>query len=163
MENISPQTLNIIILVLAVIGAGFLLYKVAGAALRTVGVVIILGLVIYFWQGGTVDGLKGKGTEMLFKNTPIAQLEETFCAGEKATNAKCICMVQPVLEDLNARLSVDQIASVDQDADARLLEIRASMKNRQKEIRSCLIQKKGSKYLDMVDRAVDEIREQPAK
>lgn len=160
METSFSEPTNLLLLGVAVLVGGYLLFKIASKVLKTVLLLAIVGLVIYFWQGGTVDSLKDTSVRTLFnKRTTISGMMDQFCADEKAEKVKCLCIVQPVHADLTGRLSASQIAAIDQNSDQVQEEIRVSLGNQQKEIRNCLVKNKGSQYMEALKNFVGEVKE----
>ena len=148
MDFNSIPPVNLIILALAVIGALYLIFKVGSKVIKALGLILILALAIFFWQGGTVDELKLKGIGAMFGDTPVAEMEAKYCQNEKEEGNMCQCVVMPVLQDLDARYSRSELADLDKDNDARKEAIKESMKNKQKEILGC-----------MKDRGIDNVNE----
>jgi hypothetical protein len=136
---------------LALIAIGWLLVKVASKIIRFVGVVIVIGLVWFFWQGGTVEELKYKGVQALFRNTSVLEIEDRFCQTEKADTWKCQCLARPVSQDLQARFSEQELKEIDVNDELRLEEIRNSMRIRNDEIQACLKEKGVSGGKGIVD------------
>lgn len=137
---------NLLILILSTASVVYILFKVGQKIVKGILVLIIAGLAFYFWQGGTVDELKGKGIQSLIDQSSLVNLRQNNCAGDKADNTKCLCIIGPVEEDLRSRLSSSEMRTLDLDAQLRKKEIRSSMSNKQKEIRQCIINKKGPEY-----------------
>ena len=152
LEGTNPM--NLLILALAIIGGGYLLFKVAGKIIKTVGIIILLGLVYYFWQGGTSADLKMSGTKTLFTNAKLSTLESRYCKEGKEEKTKCLCITTPVAEDLQSRLSAKEMQEIDLDQKKVYTELHKSMRNKRKQINNCLIKNKGAKgvgkLVDMV-------------
>lgn len=138
MDAISFPPTNIIILILAGIGALYLILKVGSKIIKTVGLVLILAVGVFLWQGGTVDELKLKGIGTVFGNTPISQFESKYCGGEKEDRSMCDCVAQPIYQDLKSRYSSGELSTLDLDKNKRKEAIKESLKNKQGEILSCL-------------------------
>lgn len=149
LESLSENPINIAITVGAIILVIFILFRVAKTLLKVVLVVVVLGLAYYFWQGGTVSGLKDAGIDLVFKDANLSDMREKLCEGEKADKAKCSCIVEEVHRDVEVRLSEDEIAQANQDKAKIREEIRKSMKGRKKEILDCLKQNQGEKYMKL--------------
>lgn len=149
MDQLSTLPItNIAILVLAGIGALYLIFKVGSKIIKTVGLILILALGIFFWQGGTMDELKLKGIGTLFGDTPISQFEDKYCAAEKEDRSMCDCVARPIYQDLKSRYSSGELSALDLDKKGRKEAIKESMKNKQAEILSCL-----------KDRGIDNVKE----
>ena len=149
MEIQSLPLTNIIILVLAAIGAIYLIFKVGSKIIKTVGLILILALGVFLWQGGTVDDLKLKGIGTLFGDTPISQFESKYCGGDSQDDrTMCDCVAQPIYQDLKSRYSSGELSALDLDKSKRKEAIKESMKNKQGEIFSCL-----------KDRGIDSVKE----
>ena len=159
MENLTENPLNLLIL----IGAGLLiitiLWKVARSILKIGLTIIVLGLAWYFWQGGSIEGLKDEGVRQLFKKATIADMKEVYCEGEKAEKAKCLCIVTPVYEDLHQQYSASELREIDQNEDTRMEAIRESLKRNGKDVRQCLAENKGSQYLNLLKHLWGEVKE----
>ena len=151
---------NLLMLGLAVVVGGYLLFKIASKILKTVLFFVIVGLVIYFWQGGTVSDLKDTGVRTVFnKKTTLSGMVAQLCEDEKAEKVKCICIVQPVHEDLTRRLSAGQMAAIDRDSDRVQEEIRISLGNQRKAISNCLVKNKGSQYMEALKEVIGKGKE----
>lgn len=143
----SPENMNHLIVILGVIAGIYVVMKLAGKVLKVVGIALVIGLAFYFWQGGSVDGLKEGAVKQVFKDTPISELMQKFCQEDKQDKARCMCIVTPVHNDLHTRLSAAELQEVDADPARRSEEIRTSLKNKKKDIRKCLINNKGKEYI----------------
>ena len=150
LESFNGNPINMAIAIGAVILVVYILMKVARTVLKFVLTIAIIALAWYFWQGGTVDGLKLKGVEQVFKDTSLSNMEEDLCQGEKADKLKCQCIVMPVKEDLESRFSQEEMQRMDTDEEIVKEEIARSIKNQQKEIRSCLVKEGGGKYMNLL-------------
>lgn len=149
MDDLTALPLtNILILILAGIGALYLIFKVGSKVIKTVGLILILAAGIFLWRGGTVDELKLKGIGTLFGNTEISQFEAKYCEGAKEDRSMCDCVAQPIYQDLKSRYSSGELSALDLDKNRRKEAIKESMKNKQGEILSCL-----------KDRGIDNIKE----
>ncbi len=148
MESLPLPPTNILILILAAIGALYLIFKVGSKIIKTVGMVLILALAVFFWQGGTVDELKLKGVGTLFGDTHISDFEAKYCQGIKEDASMCDCVAQPVYQDLKARYSSGELSEIDLDKNRRKEAIKESLKNKQGEILRCL-----------KDRGIDSVKE----
>ena len=159
MENLMDNPINLLILV----GAGILiisiLMKVAKSIFKIALTVVVLGLAWYFWQGGSLADLKDEGVRQLFKKAAISDMKDIYCDGEKAEKTKCICIITPVYDDLHARYSISEIREIEKDEDQVMAEIRLSLQRRNKEIRSCLTERKGSQYLNILKHVWGEVKE----
>lgn len=151
---------NLLIVGAVILIGGYILLKVASKIIKTVLTLALVGLAIYFWQGGTVDGLKSAGVKTLFnKKTTISGLLDQHCSAQKAEKVKCLCIAEPVYADLTSRLSGSDISAIDQDSDRVQEEIRTSLKNKQKEIRNCLVKNKGSQYMEALKDVAGKVKE----
>ncbi len=165
-ESFSEPS-NLLLLGLAVLIGAYILFKVAGKIIKTVLFFALVGLVIYFWRGGTADELKGVGIRAVFpQKTTISGMMAQLCADEKAEKTKCTCIVQPVYADLSQRLTAKQIAEIDANPEQVQEEIRTSLENRKKEIQACLVKNKGSQYMEalkeVIGKANEVLQESPA-
>ncbi len=149
--------INGLITVLAIVGAAYLIFKVASKLLKAVGLILIVALGWFFWQGGTVDDLKAKGTNVIFGKTPLMELNSRYCEGDKAEKTKCECFVTPVNDDLRERLSLAEIKAADADPAKRLEELRKSMRNQNKAIKDCLIKNKGAKGVNQMKEWINDL------
>jgi len=158
MENMNP--INGLIVVTVLVAGGYMLFKVASRVLKVVGIALTCGLAWYFWQGGTVSGLKDESIKTVFKQAPLTALEDNLCLGQKADRIKCECIVQPVAQDLTARLTRKELSAVSASPEERVTELRKSMRNRRREIRQCLVNNKGGEFLqkfgDVLEAAASE-------
>lgn len=140
-----------------------LIFKVIKSVLRAVGLVILVAIALYFWQGGTMQGLteKSKGIKETAVNTtltaylkvnkvPISELKNTFCADNAEDLAKCSCVVEPIYQDLIGRLSQDELAQLEQNKELKLREIRNSINNQMASIRNCSTSKGGDQFKSTV-------------
>jgi len=149
-SQLTDSPLNMLILASAFIIILYIFFKVAGSLIKLVLTVAVLGLVYYFWQGGTVSDIKDTGIEAVFKDANLTDMVEANCTGNKADRTRCTCIIEPVYDEIHARLSEKEIASVNKDPDQIQEEIRKSMQKQKKEIRACIIQHKGDKLLDKI-------------
>jgi len=150
---------NLIILILSAGAIIYILFKVAQKVLKAVLVLAIAALAFYLWQGGSINELQGKGMEALFDQSSLSQLEENNCEGEDADKTKCLCIIGPIKEDLSSRLSISDMTSIDLDKELVKKEIRTSLKNKQKEIRKCIVNKKGPEYWDGIKGAWEKLKD----
>lgn len=153
------ENTNLIILFLSGAAIVFILFKVAQKVVKTVLTLAILALAFYFWQGGTVEGLKGKGIQTLIRQSSLTNLEANNCEGEKADKTRCLCIIQPLKEDLEARLSYSEMQEIDKDKERVKVEIAKSLGNKQKEIRNCIISKKGPEYWNGIKGFWEKLKE----
>jgi len=137
---------NLLILILSAASVIYILFKVGQKIVKGILVLIIAGLAFYFWQGGTVDELKGKGIQSLIDQSSLVNLRKNNCEGDKVDNTKCICIIGPLEDDLTSLLSSTEMRTLDYDPQLIKKEIRLSLSNTQKEIRQCIIKKKGPEY-----------------
>lgn len=158
MENFNP--INGLIVMTAMVAAGIIVFRVAGRFLKIFGIALVVGLAYYFWQGGTVSGLKDESIFAIFHKAPLDALEDELCKAAKADRVKCDCIVEPVAEDLNNRLSAEDLRKADEDT--RVRELRTSMRNRRREIRQCLINNKGGDLLEKFANVVEDASSGPA-
>jgi hypothetical protein len=161
MESTAINPINGLIVVTALVAAGIILFRIASKVFKVVGIALVIGLSYYFWQGGTVSELKDESISGLFHNVPLQSLEDELCVGAKADRVKCDCIVEPVTQDLRERLSASQLAKASADPGQRVAELRASMRNRRKEIRQCLINNKGGDLLKKFAHVVEEASSGP--
>lgn len=150
---------NLIILILSAGAIIYILFKVAQKVLKAILVLAIAALAFYLWQGGSINELKGKGMEALIDQSSISRLEENNCEGDNSDKTKCLCIVGPIKEDLSSRLSISDMASIDLDKELVRKEIRISLKNKQKDIRKCIISKKGPEYWDGIKGAWEKLKD----
>jgi len=148
---------------LIAIGVGVILaiiiFKVVKSIIKAVGIVLLVVIALYFWQGGTVEGLKDKAqntkedginlwVNSYFKTKKVAipDLVETFCVADKVDKAKCACVITPVYEDLTSRLSSSELAALEQNHSLKIREIRNSITNRNEFIKKCGVERKGQDF-----------------
>ena len=104
MESLeSIPNLNLIILIAAGVAVGIILFKVAQRVLKTVLVIAVVALAIFFYKGGTVDQLGQEGIDLFFKESRVDNMIAVNCPESKADKAKCNCVVVPTNEDLQRR------------------------------------------------------------
>lgn len=146
---------NSLLPIAAIIIIGIIIFKVAKSLLKGIGFIVVAGLLLYFFQGGTVDGLKKQAdkvkagsVKLYFKNTTIADMKNKFCTPEKAEKFKCRCVITSVHNDLTSRFSASDLAKLDQDDQLRLKEIRQSLRNTRNEIMNCGAQKEGKAFVE---------------
>lgn len=157
METLSSlNPANALIMILALIGGGWLLFKVASKLIRTVGVILIALLVWYFWQGGTVKGLQDKSIEALFGDTPIGGLHEKYCKTGKEDRVRCACVVKPVYDDLLQQHGAEKVLALDRDPDARREALQASTRRVSAQIRNCIVNQKGAQGAEELRKLLDE-------
>ncbi len=145
---------NTLILVIVGIIAFYILVKVASRALKVIAIVLIAGLVWYFYQGNTIDDLKGDALGFLVGNAKIEDYPTKFCAEDKKENFRCACIANPVYLDLKSRLSDAQIADLENNKEAKMAEIKQSILNRQEEIKAC----GGEKNKALTDNIMDFVK-----
>jgi len=150
LSSLTDNPLNIAIVIAVGIALLYILFRVAQSFLKLILSVVVIGLAIYFWQGGTVAGLKDKGTQALFKDADLVNMKTVLCEGEKADRAKCTCVVDPVYADIHSRLSRSEIAAINADRERVEEEIQRSLKNQRQEIRRCLVNNQGGKLMDQL-------------
>ena len=149
-SSLTENPTNSIIAVVVVIALVYIFFRVAKSAIKLILSVAVLGLAFYFWQGGTVAGLKDKGTQAIFKDADLSNMMQVHCQDEKADKAKCTCVIGPVFQDVHARLSSSEIAQANQDPERIEAELQTSMRNKRKDIRKCLVNNSGGKVLDQL-------------
>ena len=149
-SSLTENPTNSIIAIAVVIALVYIFFRVAKSAIKLLLTVVVLGLAFYFWQGGTVDDLKGKGTQAIFKDADLSNMLQVHCQDEKADKAKCKCVIDPVFKDIHSRLTSSEIAQANQDPQQIEAELRNSMRNKRKEIRKCLVNNSGGKVLDQL-------------
>lgn len=154
---------NLLILILSAASVIYILFKVGQKIVKGILVLIIAGLAFYFWQGGTVDELKGKGIQSLIDQSSLVALNKNNCEGKELDNTKCMCIIAPLEEDLEARLSRSEMQTRDLDPELIKKEIRISLQNRQKEIRQCIINKKGPEYWNGIKGIWERLKEATEK
>ena len=154
---------NTLIIGIAAVVILYILLKIASKVIRLIGVIAVVALGYFFWNGGTVDDLKEEVVQALFKEQDINQLLSTYCEGSKADGFKCECIVKPVYEDLTSRLSAEEIAALANDEQARIAQIRQSMRNQGSTIRSCIVKEKGGEYWDKVKGVIEVAGDQLKK
>ena len=159
-STITENPQNSLIAVLVALALIFILFRVAKSIFKIVLSVVVLGLAFYFWQGGTVDGLKDKGTQAIFKDADLSNMMQVHCQEEKADKIKCECVIGPVFQDIHSRLSSSEIAQANQDPQRIEEEIQRSMKNEKKEIRRCLVNNSGGKVLDQLKGVLGSLNEE---
>ncbi|MFT6961626.1 MAG: hypothetical protein ACJAWV_001341 [Flammeovirgaceae bacterium] len=128
---------NTLILFIVGIVALYILIRVASRVMKVIAIVLIAGLFWYFYQGNSIDDLKGDALGFLIGNAKIEDYPTKFCAESKKDNFRCACIAQPVYLDLKSRLSDAQIADLENDKEAKMVEIKQSILNRQEEIKAC--------------------------
>ena len=150
---------------LIAIGIGVVLaiiiFKVVKSIIKAVGFIILVAVALYFWQGGTVEGLaeKGKNTKedvidyslgqyFDVKNTAISDLVNTYCADGRENETKCKCVVTPVYNDLTSRLSASELKQLESNKELKIREIRNSITNQAQTIKSCGSQAEGKKFMN---------------
>ncbi|MEO0899527.1 MAG: hypothetical protein AAFY71_24165 [Bacteroidota bacterium] len=143
----DPNNLNLIILVAAGVAIGLIFFRVAQNILKTVLIIGVVGLAVYFWQGGSVDELGQESIGLFFKESSYGAMLEVNCPEKKADKSRCDCVVNPVFEDLGKKYSDAQLDELDDNWEDFRREIGVSMKENKKEIRKCL-QEHGGKYID---------------
>ena len=156
MELTNTNTLILIIAGLAVV---FILFKIAQKIIKFVLLAVIIGLAIFFWQGGTVSDLKGAGVNSLFGDSNMQTMMDDHCAGEKAERVKCSCIIEPVYQDLSNRLSASEIAEANRNPDRMEAELHKSVSALQKEISLCLTKEKGTDYLKKLNGLWDKLKD----
>lgn len=147
-DSVAQHPLNALIALAAISLILFILVRIARTVVKLVLTLIVLGLAWYFWQGGTVQGLTDKAVDQIFKETTLTTMESDLCQGPMADKGNCRCIVYPVSQDISSRLSAREMAEFDQDPERVREEIKKSIKNKQKEIRKCLIDEPGQRYLE---------------
>lgn len=159
--DIDFSSLNwpqLIIFLLAIIGGIWVIVKIGGKVIRTVIVVLLIALAVYFFGfGGTWDGLKETGTRTIFAGATLSGLEARYCGLGKEEKTKCECIARPVAADLKSRLTEAEMREIDQDKDRKFQELHTSMRNVRKEINKCLISNKGKKGVEDLIEEVDKI------
>ena len=150
LSSLTDNPQNTLIAVLVAVAIIFILFRVAKSVFKIVGTLLVLALAFYFWQGGTVAGLKDKGTQAIFKDANLSNMMQMHCQGDKADKAKCTCVIGPVFQDIHSRLSSTEISMANQDSERIESEIQTSMKNKKKEIRKCLVNNSGGQVLDQL-------------
>ena len=150
---------NTLILILAGLAVVFILFKIAQKIIKFVLIAAIVGLVIYFWQGGSVASLKGAGVRSLFGDSNIQTMMDDHCSGEKAERVKCSCIVEPVYQDLTQRLTPTEITEANTNAQRMEKELEKSISSLQKEISLCLTKEKGTDYLNKLNGFWNKVKE----
>lgn len=159
MESLQQiPNFNMIIMIAAGVVIGLILFKVAQRILKTVLILAVVGLAYFFWQGGTVDELGQESIDLFFKESSVARMVSVNCPDEKAEKAKCDCVVIPTQEDLQDRFSRSEIRDLDQNWDDLKREIGKSMKENQNEIRKCLVNNHGKKYVEKFSDLVEGVK-----
>ncbi|MCI4668768.1 MAG: hypothetical protein MRZ79_11580 [Bacteroidia bacterium] len=164
MENLMESlqeipNLNLIIMVAAGVIIGIILFRVAQRILKTILIVAVIGLAYFFWQGGTVDELGQKGIDLFFKESRIDNMVDVNCPDQKAEKAKCDCVVIPTQKDLRNKFSISELAMLDKDWESLRREIGKSMQENEKEIRQCLLNNHGKKYIENISGIFENLKE----
>jgi len=146
----DPNNMNIILLIAAGLVIGFIFLRVAQTLLKTILIVAVVGLVVYLWQGGSIDELGQKSIGLFFKKSSYHAMLEVNCPDKKAERSRCDCLVEPVYQDLGKQYSEAQLDELDDNWEDLRREIGKSLKANQKEVRKCL-KEHGFKHVDKLD------------
>jgi|GEM_PF-1088661 uncharacterized membrane protein (Fun14 family) len=140
MVQINNQTFLVIIGFIV----GLIIIKLLGKfVFRLVGVFIlaILGLVYtYFYTDYFVKHKDNKIVQAIEEKVSfmsVIQYQKNRCTGfikERNDSIICECIVEPLVNDLQGRLSAEQIKAIESDKQLYLKELMTSLKTNQKEI-----------------------------
>jgi len=160
MESLDQiSNLNLIILVAAGVAIGLIAFRVAQRILKFALIAAVLGLAIFFWRGGTVDELGQESIGLFFKESRIDDMMAVNCPEKKIDRAKCDCVVIPVYKDLKSNFTVEEQDELSEDWELLRREIGKSMKANQEDIRQCLVQNHGKKYVDKLSDFINDFNE----
>lgn len=154
METIVLDTHNLLVLGIAAFLL-IVLFKVAKALFKMAAFLVAAGLLFYFWQGGTVENLEEKGLEKLISDSTLKEMK-AMCRDDKEAH-KCICIINPVVEDLEGRLSKKELRKLEKDEELRKQEIKKSFLNQKLKITACLVEHKGEKLKEGFEKVVKVI------
>lgn len=153
--ELSNETINLLLVGVAIVIGLYLLFKVASSFLKFAGIILLAGLVYYFWQGGTIDSLKDDSVGLIFKKSSLSEMEATNCPPAKQDKLKCDCVVPTVYQNLSTRLSDSEQQAVENDWRKLKEEIVVSLQAEKQPIRQCLVKEGGGDILKVLDKIWD--------
>ncbi len=144
----DEQSLNLLIIAAIVIVGMIFLWKITKTILGLALIGLVIGGAYYFWSRDTVDMLGEKSLTYLFGEVNKVQDIKTLCKGKARNEVKCLCVLQPIYEDMNKRLSAKQLRKLRENKAALIKAMKQSFLNKKQAISECLIKHKGSAYID---------------
>lgn len=122
---------NIILVIVGIIGILLVLKFITKTAFKiaiSAVIIIVVGLFIFFKIGNT-----SKDINMVdvFTKYTIEDLENAYCNSQnKADSLKCVCIIQPIAEDLYERYSEEELAELESKRFKFAAEIVKSLNNK---------------------------------
>ena len=144
-----------------VIIAIILIVKVVKFIVKIIGFLLI-GVVLFLFltEGGNLNFINEySNLEKVFQGKSLEALQNNFCT-DTTESIKCDCIITPVLTDLNERLVLEE-DSITSNSDAWMKEIKTSLVRKKKEIRRCLVKRKGKEIIkDLEAKLLERILKQ---
>lgn len=157
MEPISLLYLALIIVAIIII------VKVVKFVAKIIGFLLIaLVLFLFITEGGNLNFINEySNLEKIFQGKSLEALQNNFCSDTESI--KCDCIVKPVIADLNDRLFQEDSITIDVNSDAWMEEIKISLVRKKREIRRCLVKRKGKELVKDLEEFVEKNAGKPSK
>jgi hypothetical protein len=129
------NTQNIIILAIVIIVGIILLKVIARVFIKVLIFIAVAGAILYllfFFRGGIVN--KGEKRFILY------EIQSKYC-GEKQDTIKCECIINPLLVDLSAKYSKEEIAEISKNPLKTAETLLKLLNDNKKAIKACLKEK----------------------
>lgn len=133
---------NTIMLIAGIVVLFLLIRFVTKIIVKIVGAVFVLGFLVYvlfYWNGGMLD--------LGNKDFMLKELQQKYCHVPEG-KIKCDCIIEPLMDDIYARHSAQEIEKLQNSKAKSLLEISRSMARQRKEIMQCLHEKNATNQWD---------------
>jgi hypothetical protein len=166
MQNTDP--VQLVLLAIGIVILIYIFLKVSKFFFKVLAFLFVAFVIYYFSTGGSFTELKDGTLTSLADDLKVATIEEVFgdtrlqdldqLCPESDTTDRCICIVLPVKKELESRLRKRQIRRIDRDPALRMEEIRRSMYNKRRKIRNCLLKKNGQRFVNLMDKVVEEVQ-----
>jgi len=135
-----------IIIIIIAIAAAWIVFKLLTKFIFKIVLPILIILIgVYF-------AYQYYGPGDLFES-----ITELYCEGDNIDQVKCECFVQPIISDLESRLSVEEILELKNNPLKSTEEFHTSYKNKKEVINSCFQDKGESENL--ADDILKDIKE----
>ena len=97
----------------------------------------IIAALYFMLTGKGITEAFSPGLESMFKDKTITQLRDQHCT-KNPDGVKCLCIVQPVYDDLMTKYDSYEIQQLEKNEKDMLAATKASFKEKKSEIQECL-------------------------
>jgi hypothetical protein len=140
---------NLIVIIVAIVIILILLKYVTKTAVKIAAIVVVLvglGLFIFLKAGHTADDINFSDAVTEYS---ISDLKQIYCESKanKSDSLKCICIIQPISEDLSSRFTQEELDDLEKHRLKFAKELIKSINNKKDIIKAKLKENNANELL----------------